>query len=92
MTATQRRRDMTSTPGDPLRDEAMETVPGQAGANPGPRDADGTDADSTDVRDADGTDATDTRDADGTDAGDADSTDAGDADSTDSRDADGTDA
>ena len=60
----------TGTPGDPLRDEAMETVPGNAG-NPGPTDADG-----TDVADADGTDA------DGTDA-DADSKDA-DADGTDS--------
>lgn len=75
---------MTTTPGDPLRDEDLETVPGAAGTGPGPRDTGRTkDADGTDGGDADSADA------DGTDGGDADSTDSSDSDSTD---ADGTDA
>ena len=62
--ATTEEDDMTTTPGDPLRDDDMTTMGG--GSITGP-DADtvDADADSTDSTDADGTDSTD---ADATDA------------------------
>jgi hypothetical protein len=63
---------MTTTPGEPVRDEDIEST-GVTGTG----DADGTDggdADGTDGGDADGTDGTG-GDADGTDGGDADGTD-----------------
>ncbi len=61
---------MTQTPGEPLRDDDIESVD-ETGSASGAVDADGTDtadADGTDTADADGTDAdgTDTADSTGT--------------------------
>jgi hypothetical protein len=77
---------MTTTPGEPVSDQDIETGSSETpaadttGAASGTQDADGTDgadADGTDGGDADGTDgdATDTTDGDATDGGDADATD-----------------
>ena len=63
---------MTTTPGEPVSDQDIETT----GITHGPQDA-------ADADGADGTDAPTGGDADGTDGGDADGTDGGDADGTD---------
>jgi hypothetical protein len=86
---------MTTTPGQPLSDDDIETVPGPSNtAMPKDGDADGTDVADADGTDGDSTDSTDgdSGDSDSTDASDGDSTDVTDGDSTDGADADGTDA
>jgi hypothetical protein len=79
--AAVRRREhhMTTTPGEPVNDEDIETV---SSPSHGPADASG-DADGADGQDAAGGDADGTDSVDGKDGGDADGTDGGDADGTD---------